>query len=192
MTRVVLTDLSPKTTHPTGSVIGAEHAEQLRAICRSANPEEPLVIDFQGVEAVSSSYLKQVLNFFITEKSELEGSFSEQPLILINLDTEDVVLDVEAFLTSRARVAIVAVESEGGLRHSRLLGNLEGAAAETFKELLKWPQVTAQELYERYPNRTSNQTAWNNRLAQLIDLNIAKRRKEGRFWIYSSALPLKK
>jgi len=50
--------------------------------------------------------------------------------------------------------------------------------------LCELKKTTAADMYERHQEATTNQTAWNNRLVQLVEMRIARRSREGRFWIY--------
>jgi hypothetical protein len=104
--------------------------------------------------------------------------------VLVNADATDLVEDLEDYLAGKGRVLIVAREVDGQLHLARLLGRFDSAAAETFGELTELKEATALQLYERHRERTTNQTAWNNRLAQLVALRVARRRRDGRFWIY--------
>lgn len=189
MIRIQLSTLTPTTSHPTGSIIGDEHARQIIEAYRASESADAIVLlDFVGIAAVSASYLKRITSLWFTDEQKSLGSFASPALVLANVSGPDLLEDIETFLRSKDKVALLASSVGESIRFSRILGALEGAAAETFEELQKWTEVTAQVLYERYPNRTTNQTAWNNRLAQLFEMRIARRRKEGRLWIYSPTI----
>lgn len=64
-------------------------------------------------------------------------------------------------------------------------GKLEGPLQETLSIVMELRNVTAGSLWERHRKITT--TAWNNRLADLYDLRMLTRRKEGRQLVY--ALP---
>lgn len=179
MLKICITGLLPANPRLNGATVGEAHAEQVRAAIAAA----PLagggiaVLDFGGVESASASYLKRLLSLFFDAKTP--------PVpVLVNVEAADLVEDLEDYLSNKGRVLVVAHEVRNELRLSRLLGRMDGAAAETFQELAKLKEATALQLYERHRERTTNQTAWNNRLVQLVNLGVARRRREGRFWIY--------
>lgn len=66
---------------------------------------------------------------------------------------------------------------------ARLRGVSGGIVADTLKILMREGEATASQLFERHGGGI-NVTGWNNRLADLHRLRLARRRKEGRFWIY--------
>jgi hypothetical protein len=170
----------------TGAAIGETHARELRRlVLESALSDGDIVaLDFSGVESASASYLKRIIDPFFGPSGGSDDLPTAAVPILLNADSGDLREDLQDHLEGKGRVLVIADEIEGGLRFNRLIGTLDRAATETYQELCRAKEVTAQQLYDRFPGRTTNQTAWNNRLAQLLELRIARRRREGRLWIY--------
>lgn len=185
MPRIFVSHLLPQSARLAGSAIGDEHARQIGALLAVAAPgDRQAVFDFVGIDSASASYLKRVFNPFfegVEVGDDIAAGFSP---VLVNIAAPDLIEDLEDYLAGKDRALVVAAEDGPALRFMRLLGRLDGAAAETFDELRRLREVTAQRLFELHPERTTNQTAWNNRLAQLVALRVASRRREGRFWIY--------
>ncbi len=190
MLRISITDLRPSAPRLTGAAIGEAHAQELRRrVGESAPFEDGIVaLDFSGIESASASYLKRVIDPFFRDDLNGGGLPGGLTPILLNPDAGDLQEDLDDYLEGKGRVLIFATEKDGLLRVKRLLGTLDRAAAETYQELCRAREVTAQQLYDRFPGRTTNQTAWNNRLAQLLELRIARRRREGRLWIYQPTI----
>lgn len=185
MPRFAVSHFIPRSARLTGSAIGDEHSRQIGELLASAAPDDRLaVFDFTGVESASASYLKRILNPFFGNAEFGGGPETGFSPVLINVTAPDLTEDLEDYLAGKERALVVAADDGYALRFLRLLGRLDGAAAETFHELRRLKEATAQHLFELHPERTTNQTAWNNRLAQLVSLRVASRRREGRFWIY--------
>lgn len=185
MPRIPIAQLLPRSARLTGSAVGDEHSRQICELLEMAEPSDRLaVFNFDGIESASASYLKRIWNPFFRSTElgdDTAGGFSP---VLVNVASTDLIEDLEDYLTGKERAVVIAAEEGATLRFDRLVGRLDGAAAETFEELRRLKSVTAQRLFELHPERTTNQTAWNNRLAQLVSLRVASRRREGRFWIY--------
>jgi hypothetical protein len=189
MLTIPINELTPKGALLTGSLIGEEHARQIAQRIRDQLPAGGVVaLDFTGINNVSASYLKRLLGPLLAHDGRTEDPLAAVMPVVVNAGS-DLVEELEDYLEGKCAVLQMAAEKDGTIRLHRLLGELDGAAAETFGELRKRGKVTAQELFEAQPpNRTSNQTAWNNRLAQLVELKIANRHRTGRVWIYHTTI----
>jgi hypothetical protein len=188
--RISICKLSPPGRRLTGAAIGEGHAQQLRGLVNNDQPAEAalVLLDFRGVESASASYLKRLLNPFFAAAGSPDGFSQDVFPVAVNVGSSDLKEDLEDYLCGKGRVLIVGRLVNGRPEFECLLGCLDGAAAETFNELRELGETTAAELFERHEKRTTNQTAWNNRLAQLLELRIARRRREGRLWIYQPAV----
>ncbi|MFO1514944.1 MAG: hypothetical protein U1F83_18895 [Verrucomicrobiota bacterium] len=134
--------------------------------------------------------MKQLINPFFLPSSD-PASFPQQLApVLINVESPDLKLEIDDFLAGKGRVLILADRADETPRFNQMLGRLEGVAAETFQELQAMKKTTAAELYERHRKETTNQTVWNHRLLQLVELRVARRNRDGRFWIYEPTVQL--
>lgn len=168
-----------------GATIGEHHAALVRdAVAAQQQPADSVILDFAGIESATASYLKRLINPFFAAPGSPEGFATEVSPILIGVDSPDLREEITDFLSGKGRVLIVADRDTRPPKFQQLLGRLDGAAAETFQELRTMKRTTAAELYERHREETTNQTAWNNRLAQLVEMRIARRDRAGRFWMY--------
>jgi hypothetical protein len=143
-----------------------------------------VILDFAKVEGASASYLKRLIHPFFASPGDPECLPREIAPIVINIESPDLKEELDDFLGGKGRVLILADRNSNRPKFRQLLGRLDGAAAETFRELQAMEKSTAAELYERHREETTNQTAWNNRLAQLVEMRIARRSRVGRFWVY--------
>jgi hypothetical protein len=177
--------LKPFSPRLHGAIIGEAHAQQVRdQILDDPESTESLVLDFCGVEGASASYLKRLIQPFFARPGEADALPREIAPILVNIESTDLKEELEDYLTGKGRVLVLADGNRNLPKFRELLGHLDGAAAETFQELRTLKRSTAGELYERHREETTNQTAWNNRLAQLVEMRIARRNRVGRFWVY--------
>ena len=182
MVKIAIAKLKPCSRRLNGATIGDAHTQQMRELIVAATTgeNEAALLDFRDVESASASYLKRVLDPFFTEN----GFKPEISPLVINVDSTDLKEDLEDYLLGRGRVLIIANIKNGKLKFGGLFGRLDGAAAETFTKLLELQETTALQLFEQHPERTTNQTAWNNRLVQLIEMRVARRSRKGRFLVY--------
>jgi hypothetical protein len=183
---ISIAKLKPYDARLSGATTGEAHAKQVRAHVGQHSKEEAgaVIIDFARIESASASYLKRLINPFFAPPGGPESFPFEVSPIVTNVDYPDLKEELEDYLAGKGRVLIVADVRHHRPQFQQLLGRLDGAAAKTFDALRKLKKSTAAELYARHREQTSNQTAWNNRLVQLVDMRIARRSREGRFWIY--------
>jgi hypothetical protein len=183
---ISIAKLKPSHQRLTGAVTGDAHGLQLKQLIARAlvADRDTVILDFADIESASASYLKRLINPFFETPGAPEGLDHEVSPILTKVEHPDLKEDLEDYLAGKGRVLIHADIRHGRPKFKAFLGRLDGAAAETFKELRELKQATAAQLHERHDQDMSNQTAWNNRLVQLVDMRIARRAREGRFWIY--------
>lgn len=186
MITICIAKLSPLSLRLTGATIGQAHAEQVLAQIKTVTHSSPqlVVFDFVGIESASASYLKRLLAPFFPAPNDVGAPKTEAFPVVVKVDHADLREDLQEYLAGKGIALIEASMSSTGPKFKCLLGRLDRAASETFDELRTLKSTTAAQLYERHRNETTNQTAWNNRLAQLVDMRVAHRTRDGRFWIY--------
>jgi hypothetical protein len=186
MLKISVAKLQPPSQRLTGATIGLAHAEQVLAQLKAATPSDPqlVVFDFVGIESASASYLKRLLAPFFPAADEPSAPRTDAFPVVVKVDHADLREDLQDYLAGKGLALIEADMPSARPKFKRLLGRLDRAASETFDELRTLKSTTAAQLYERHRNETTNQTAWNNRLAQLVAIRVAHRIRDGRFWIY--------
>lgn len=185
MQTICIAKLKPFSPRLHGAAIGEEHARLVRGlIIRHPESDDSVILDFSEVEGASASYLKRLLHPFFAPPGDPERLPREIAPIAINVEAADLKEELDDYLAGKGHAMVLADRLSKRPRFRQLLGRLDGAAAETFKELQALKKSTAAELYERHRQDTTNQTAWNNRLVQLVELRIARRARVGRFWVY--------
>lgn len=191
MLTIRIANLKPFSPRLHGSTIGGDHARQVQALVADhSQPTDSVVLDFAGVEGATDSYLKRIFNPFFASPGDQDSFPREIFPVLTNVDSTDLQEDIEGYLAGKNRVLILADRSEDQPKFRQLLGRLEGAAGETFQELQVMGKSTAAQLFDRHREQSTNQTSWNNRLVQLVEMRIARRNRDGRFWIYEPTVQL--
>lgn len=191
MLLINIAKLSPVAARLTGAAIGEAHFGQIKNLITNAPNKGDLtvVLNFTDIESASASYLKRLLNPFFADSSEPEGFAQNTVPVATNINTLDLNEDLEAFFVGKGYVLTVVDYNDQVPKFKNFIGRLERTASETLLQLRKLNQATAAQLYEQHPDNTTNQTAWNNRLVQLVKMRIARRTRVGRFWIYQPTVP---
>jgi hypothetical protein len=184
---VILSQLPPTTSILAGATLGERHAEIITGIAAALNHAAVrVVLDFQGAESVTASYLKALFKAFAA------GSDSKVQLypLVANVGASDLRYELESYLNGRDFAVQQVTVSDGIIRPTETIGRLDLSAAEAYRELNTMGTSTAAVLHERNPSAASSQTAWNNRLVKLFELRLAHRTRVGRHWVYQSAFNL--
>jgi hypothetical protein len=182
MLHILISKLKPRSDILAGAGIGEAHRGQIVSSIVSAENYRPLVVlDFKGIQAVTASYLKPIVPIFYASDS-VPAERSPYPLYAnLSASAED---DLHHFLMARAWPGIVADFGGGRIRYRKIIGALQATPNETLRRLSKIGSGTANDLMQSAHGTDVALTAWNNRLAELARLRLAKREKRGRFWIY--------
>lgn len=171
----------------TGATLARKHLDAIITRIPS-RPDEGdhiiLLLDFQGVEFVSASYLKGTA---ITLAKEHSSDIALFPVVH-NLSVE---MREELWVACEAErfpcLEVLRLTQED-LISGRMYGDIDNAFKRSLQLLEKTTPATAADLAERSKNEQINLTAWNNRLAELFRLRLATRTKEGRFWKYQPVI----
>lgn len=187
-----------------GATLGQEHSEPLQELLRQRFceqddylrlPTEKVIIDFDGIESTSASYLKALLVPLLNYEEPSMGDWINQPCQGVNyrhgvyplvtgLD-EEVRQELEEVLKFRNLPCLEAIHWTGDcVQQARLLGGIEPILLTTFLMLIRERAASATDLFSRYKSQCITVTGWNNRLADLYRLRLATRTKQGRQWIY--------
>lgn len=199
--------------HRAGAIPGQQHlAPLLDRLAGGPSLDEPgeavaldVVLDMDEVETATASYLKATFLYLLRRAGAVEagvlrpldrsvqardqvGRASQAALNIFPMVaglSPDVREELDELLVGRKLSALEVVELEGQrILQARLRGVREGIVVDTLRILMREGEATAAQLFERYGSGI-NVTGWNNRLADLHWLRLARRRKEGRFWIYA-------
>ena len=187
MDPIVLSQLPPATSILAGATLGESHAQliaQTAALMHLSAVK--VVLDFQGTESVTASYLKALFKAFVPDEPVSPQLY---PLVT-NVAAGDLAFEIESFLRDRNFAVQQVTVADGAIQPGQPLGQLDESALAAYRELELLSEGTAAKLHERNPAAASNQTAWNNRLTKLFELRLAHRTRVGRHWVYQPAYSL--
>jgi hypothetical protein len=185
-----------------GANTGSDHADLIKEAIRKAEiPDSGLIVavDFSGIELVTASYIKATVLWLAmcgrlhagaltpAEQKTLDWA-SIEPLNVFPLvvgATEDVRNEIDEVFGRRG-LPCVCVESrtKKAILEGKVLGNVDPAIARTIQSLRGQSETTAEDLHANSPSEGVNITAWSNRLAELLRLRIAQRKRLGKTWRY--------
>lgn len=177
------------------AALGMKHLDPLGRELGSGRGQL-LVVDLAGIKAATASYLKATVVALLrsgmrsTDPSVTDTRPIDVYPVVANLCPE--VAEEFGHLLTSANIRLPFLEAiafdvrEECLRSARLIGFCEQSVRESVRRLSgRDAPVTAQQLMEENPGGVRVETAWNNRLAELHRLRLARRVKDGRFWRYS-------
>jgi hypothetical protein len=194
-----LATAKPKVAYASGAILGKHHVSPLGQRLASASAGEIVVLDFAGIETATSSYLKSTalwlfncgrLSATSTPTARREDKPGAEPFDVFPVilrPTPEVEDGLDEVFGRRFLPCLIAdgLKSDG-LVAVRMVGELEETLKRTLSFLQDAGATTAADLHQRNPDERINPTAWNNRLAELFRLRLAKRTKQGRFLIYEA------
>lgn len=166
-----------------GRPLGKKHYPRLCELLSDAPVGERVVLDFGGVETVTSSWINEAL------VPMLRWSADER------VDLFPILLNFEAGSIDELKLVAdwthncFLMSSGRSLKSGILIGNLDFAQRATLHAVLEVPGITGAELERRNANEGIRATAWNNRLRDLYDKRLLRREKRSREQLYSPVIP---
>jgi hypothetical protein len=180
-----------------GATLGDQHRLRLDCLLESSaaatDPDsygQMVAISFKDMEAVTSSYLKALLFPMFPSLSQKPGAPAYSPMrasnvypVLSNVSSE--IKDEVQELLQNHTINLLELKNagHGDIPSAYLYGSLEGVLAETLRLLVTVGEATAPELHRRGKGPGAV-TAWNNRLNDLFARRLARRRRDGRQWMF--------
>lgn len=178
-------DLMNGQTVLSGTIAGRKLLSELVAATSSAAEPTPTFLDFGGVEVATASFLREsVIAFRDYARRSLPNVYP----VVANLSLA-VAEELEFFVRARGDVLLAcALGTDGEVRASRLIGELDPAQRATFDAVREGGAVSAPELAQRYADTRIGSTAWNNRLSALAGKGLLVERRQGKAKSFSSVL----
>ena len=171
---------------------GAVNGKSVFARCVSIIGDEPdqptvLFLDFSDVVVATASALRESVVALKAYKRSI-GSNLYPVLTNINSSIED---EVQVLMDAR-NVAIIACDlaREGSVSQIRLIGKLDPKQAMTFELVTRLNGADAGSLMKKFgeEEKTTSTTAWNNRLAGLVQRGLLREFTIGRSKFYRPLL----
>ena len=158
-------------------------AKLVDATAKEAPEATALVLDFQGVDVATASFLREAV---FNLKTYMRTAGSNYYPVVANANSS--IEDELAVLTDARSDAIIVCkcDASGKVRNPQLFGDLDPKQASTFQLVLERGEVDAVTLMEEFgeAEQTRTATAWNNRLAGLVARGILREIPRGRSKLY--------
>ena len=159
-----------------GSILGEAHLPQLMSAVLQAKPGEVVFFDFSAVQVMTASYIAAAILPIL--RMVTAGSLGR---FLVFGNLAQMPLEELALVLGHEKLPIL-VGTPGAV--AQVLGPLDQAYSETFKEVTSRGTVTARELLEGSLSPSIGLTGWIKRLATLHALGLIQRTKSGREFEY--------
>ncbi len=170
-----------------GAVEGRRHlAVLMAAVGPDPNEPEPLFADFAGIEFATASYLRETL---VTLHRMLRARRSNFYLVVANAAAS--VLDDLAVLTDAGGLAFLSctLDQAGNASGIAVIGRLDPKQQTTFDEVRRRGETDARELLKASAGQEEvGPTAFNNRLAALVNLGLIAETAKGKSKRYRPVL----
>ena len=152
-------------------------------------PDEPnaLFLDFGDIVVATASALRESV---VALKAYKRSVGSRQYPVLANIN-ESIEDDVRVLMDARNDAIVTCdIGDDGSVSNARLLGNLDPKQAMTFHLVTRLSGADAGSLMEQFgeKEKTTSITAWNNRLAALVQRGLLREFTNGRSKFYRPIL----
>jgi len=189
--------LVPGAPNALGATLGQDCMEKVLPSLEAATDDDrTLILDLTGIQAVNASFLKATV-FWLFQCGQAyvkqqprtsDEHWAVRPLRVFPAVTGcsgEVMRDVDDFFSGR-QVPILHVDEGTADRiiKGHLLGRLDPVLDKTLAGLVAAGEATAAELAATSDDAITL-NGWNNRLADLHLLRLARRRRRGKFWVYT-------
>lgn len=144
---------------------------------------EPVFLDFAGVNVATASFLRESVLSFRDGVRRRRSNF--YPVIANASDL--VAEELKVLVGSRGDVLMLcSLDADGNPHQPRLVGELDPKQRMTFDLVQQRGETGAAELMREYgeAEKTTVQTAWNNRLSALASLGLVVELSQGRMKKY--------
>lgn len=168
------------------TLVGSTSARAHRAVVLSQVGASGglLELDFAGVEAATSSYLRALIFGFMTDESPVPASEPDIFPVVSGM-SEAIREELVEIVGLTGRHVVEAREVRGNeIASARLHGRLDEKLRQTLDALIHRGAATAADLHSAGLDSVNTPTAWNNRLAELHAKRLASRKRVGKAWVY--------
>lgn len=141
----------------------------------------PLFLDFEGVEVATASFLREGPMAF---RQHLRSAGSKLYPVVANAN-DKVLDDLQLLLNDRGDAIFACTLSRrDAIRNVRLVGRLDEKQATTLDLVGRLREVDTATLIKHADDKSVKATAWNNRLAALVQKGLVMERARGRAKVF--------
>lgn len=163
-----------------GKSAGRKHFASICGMLNSTSAQESVFVDFGGVESVNGSWINMAIGPLFRWAAESQNDLF--PILCSFPDKDFDELELVGQVNQQCYP--IAPDTSDPIHSIVVVGPLEESLRGTLELLSSLKHATGAELARQLPAANIQPTAWNNRLKDLYDKRLLRRRKEGRQQIY--------
>jgi hypothetical protein len=164
-----------------GRVLGKKHFGQASEVLSPVRPGELIVLDFSKVEYVSASWINAMLVPLCKRAAEEANDL----YVVLAVFPANSVDDLQLVAEQSHLPFLVSASVKVPISKATLIGSLDPGQRATLDAAQELGAATGAELAAKRASEGTKATAWNNRLRDLFDKRLLRRRKQGREQIYT-------
>jgi hypothetical protein len=162
-----------------GRLNGKKHFGKAAELLSDVRPGECVVFNFKNVEYVSGSWINAMLVPIVRRGAEDANDFF---IFLTNFPRNSI--DDLQLVAEQARVPFL-ITNNRSITRAELIGVLDAGQRATLAAVQELGETTGADLERKRPKENTKATAWNNRLRDLFEKRLLRRRKQGREQFYA-------
>ena len=163
-----------------GKPAGRKHFAEICRTLAHTVVGEAVLLDFDGVESVNASWINMAIAPLTRWCAEAQNDLFP---LLVNFPAKDLD-ELELVAEKNQQCYVVAADAVEPPKVIHLVGPLDPSLQVTLLRLLEQGEATGAELARKVADSEILPTAWNNRLKDLHDMRLLRRRKDGRQQVY--------
>lgn len=164
-----------------GKTAGRRHYARLCGMLTSAQKDEVVFLDFDGIDLANGSWLNMAISPLFRWAAESQNDFFP---IISNFPATDLD-ELELVAQINQQCYPVTTGTQQPIKSILIIGPLDDSLRTTLDSLSFLSKATGAELARKNPDQKIQATAWNNRLKELYDMRLLYRQKKGRQQFYS-------
>ncbi|WP_417398215.1 hypothetical protein [Gimesia chilikensis] len=165
-----------------GRPLGKKHYARLCELLSETPQGEVVILNFSKVKTATGSWINEclvpLLKWSADERTDLFP-------VLVNVETS---WQDELQMVAGWTHNCFLLSHENNLQKAELIGSLDVAQTATFQAVAHASEVTGAELERNHSKESIKATAWNNRLKDLFQKRLIRRKKRGREQVYSPVI----
>ena len=176
-------EISKLGRHLSGRLKGVKDFAHVCDRISAVRPGDIVLLDFKDVQYVSASWINAMLVSLAKRAADNNNDFY---LVISSFPGDS--LDDLQLVAEQAHIPFLVVKGKTNSK-AELIGTLDSVQRETLAVVQEVGEVTGAGLAEKHRKFNTKATAWNNRLRDLFEKRLLRRRKQGREQIYTPLMP---
>jgi len=162
-----------------GRLNGKKHFGRAAELLSGVQAGESVLLDFKHIEYVTGSWINAMLVPLLKRSAEEGNDFF---VLLANFPRNSI--DDLFLVAEQTRIPFLLTDNTKMTDRAELVGILDPGQRATLMAVQELGETTGADLERRRPKENTKATAWNNRLKDLFEKRLLRRRKQGREQLY--------